>query len=90
MIRADAMPEGMVQLGVLETALVCGRRQREERLLPTGELVDRGSSHGAMLARRVSREHRSGDRTGHVSSPASVITSKGGNAYSTRRSKSNL
>src|SRR5438309_1253549 len=48
-VRAPAVREGMVQLGILETALVRRRREGEKGLLPSGELVDGWSRHDGML-----------------------------------------
>src|SRR2546425_10542190 len=37
----------MVELGILEPALMCRRREGEEGLLPAGELVDRRPGHAS-------------------------------------------
>ena len=44
-IRADVIGEGVIQLRVLQAALMGRGRQREEGLLPTGEVVDGRAIH---------------------------------------------
>jgi hypothetical protein len=50
--RADVVRERVIQLGVLEAALVRGGGQRKECLIPSGDVIYRRTGHlPGMLAR---------------------------------------